>query len=403
VNSGNHAAESTPPPTRTGYTFAGWYSDSLVTNKFSFSTPITAAITLFAKWTANQYTVTFNKNDAGATGTMSAQTIASGSSANLTLNGFTKAGWTFSGWATTSSGIIAYTDGANFAMGTVNDTLYAKWTINQYTLTYTGNGNTGGTAPSEVTQNYQTTFTVAGQGNLVRSGYQFAGWNTKSNGGGTSYVAGIGTFTMRAGNDTLYAKWAALVDADGNVYTTVSIGSQTWMVENLKTTKFNDGTSIPLVKDSAMWINLSSPAFCWYNNDSTNKAAYGAIYNWYAVSTSKLAPTGWHVPSDSEWSVLTTYLGGDSVAGGSLKEAGLAHWLAPNAGATNSSGLSALPGGYRGEGGLFYWLGGYGNWWPSTEFDANNSWYRGMGYLGIAINHTYANKTAGFSVRCIRN
>ena len=154
-----------------------------------------------------------------------------------------------------------------------------------------------------------------------------------------------------------------VVDIDGNVYHTVTIGTQVWMVENLKTTKYNDGTAIPLVTDSAAWDELTTPGYCWYNNDSaTYKNPYGALYNWYAVSTGKLAPTGWHVPTDSEWAVLTTYVGntyygGLDSAGGALKSTDKTYWLSPNTGATNSSGFSALPGGFRDYVGTFYSIG----------------------------------------------
>ena len=117
---------------------------------------------------------------------------------------------------------------------------------------------------------------------------------------------------------------------------------------NLKTTKYNDGTSIPNVTNDTSWSNLTTGAYCWYNNDVSYKNPYGALYNWYAVNTGKLAPKGWHVPSDAEWTTLITYLGGESIAGGKLKEAGTTHWLSPNTEATNSTGFSALPGGRRG-------------------------------------------------------
>src|SRR5664279_5386678 len=127
-----------------------------------------------------------------------------------------------------------------------------------------------------------------------------------------------------------------LQDIDGNVYKNVTIVKQILMAENLKTTKFNDGTSIPLVRENSAWKDMNSPSFCWYNNDATtNKNNYGALYNWYTVNTNKLCPSGWHVPSDAEWTTLRTYLGGDSVAGGKLKETGTTHWKSPNTGATN--------------------------------------------------------------------
>ncbi len=133
-------------------------------------------------------------------------------------------------------------------------------------------------------------------------------------------------------------------DGDGNVYTSVKIGTQTWLSENLKTTKFNDGTPIPLVTDNNEWKNLATPGYCWYGNDeATHKNVYGALYNWHAVSTGKLCPKGWHVPSSDEIDVLDIFIGND--VGGKLKETGTTHWRAPNTGANDQYGFRALPGG----------------------------------------------------------
>jgi len=144
--------------------------------------------------------------------------------------------------------------------------------------------------------------------------------------------------------------YGSMTDQDGNTYKTVTIGTRVWMAQNLRTTTFNDNTDIPMIKDSIAWSNLTTPAYCWYENDksSLHRSLYGALYNWYAVNTGKLCPTGWHVPSDHEWITLRTYLGGEDIAGGKLKESGTLHWQSPNAGATNESGLTALPSGMRG-------------------------------------------------------
>lgn len=192
-------------------------------------------------------------------------------------------------------------------------------------------------------------------------------------------------------------------DIDGNVYKTIKIGTQTWMVENLKTTKLNDGTAIPLVTDNAAWTALTTPGYCWNNNTIANKAAYGALYNWYAVNTGKLAPTGWHVPTDAEWTTLATYLGGLSVAGGKLKEVGLANWQTPNTGATNETGFSGLPSGYRPINGVFYSIGTFGTWWSSTANDAISSWFRYVYNRGADMTRKIDAKTYGFSVRCLRD
>ena len=133
-----------------------------------------------------------------------------------------------------------------------------------------------------------------------------------------------------------------ITDIDGNSYRTVIIGEQEWMGENLKVTRFNDGKEIPYVPEMDEWTRVTGPAYSWYDNDISNKDTYGALYNWFAVSSGKLCPAGWRIPDDSDWEVLTDFLGGLSVAGGKLKETGTSHWTLPNSGATNETGFSAL-------------------------------------------------------------
>jgi len=158
------------------------------------------------------------------------------------------------------------------------------------------------------------------------------------------------------------------------------------------------------VTDGAAWAALTTPSYCWYNNDAgTNKATYGALYNWYTVNTDKLCPTFWHVPSDDEWTTLTTYLGGESVAGGKLKETGITHWISPNTGATNETGFTALPGGYRYDYGTFLYIGYDGLWWSSLEYSATLAWFRPMFYLGASAFRDNYYKQCGFSVRCVRD
>jgi uncharacterized protein (TIGR02145 family) len=195
----------------------------------------------------------------------------------------------------------------------------------------------------------------------------------------------------------------SVTDIDGNVYNTVTIGTQVWMAENLRTTKYNDNTAIPNITDTTAWKALTTPAYCWYNNDaSTYKANYGALYNWYTVNTGKLAPKGWHVPTDAEWTTLTTYLGGAAVAGGKLKETGTVHWI-DNMYATNETGFTALPGGLRWEDGLFYNVGVIGKWWSATEFLTNNAWYRQMYSKDSDVERYGYFKRPGFSVRCVKD
>ncbi len=198
---------------------------------------------------------------------------------------------------------------------------------------------------------------------------------------------------------------ATVTDADGNVYHTVTIGTQTWLTEDLKTTHYNDASKTPItnVTDNSAWGGLTTPAFCWYNNDFTNKANYGALYNWYAASDSRLCPTGWHVPTDAEWSALITFLGGDSIAGGKLKESGTAHWVSPNTGADNSTGFTALPAGSHYTNGLFYLNSKYGWWWSTTGSLASEAWHECLKYNTAAVSRISGSKKLGFSVRCIKD
>ena len=213
-------------------------------------------------------------------------------------------------------------------------------------------------------------------------------------------------------------------DADGNVYATMKIGNQEWMAENLRTTKYNDGTAIPLVTDSSTWgtwENLTTPAFCYYNNTTNSDSIkkFGALYNWYAVNTGKLAPAGWHVPTDSEWDTLRNYLiangynydgttTGNKIAKSmaaktdweaSTREGAIGNDLTKN----NSSGFSALPGGSRGSDGHFYYQSLWGRWLSATEGDASTAWCRYLYCDCEDLNRNYSDKVCGFSLRLVRD
>jgi uncharacterized protein (TIGR02145 family) len=193
------------------------------------------------------------------------------------------------------------------------------------------------------------------------------------------------------------------IDIDGNQYNVVKIGTQVWTKENLNVTKYRNGDVIPQVTDPNQWANLTTGAWCYYNNDPANGAIYGKLYNWYAVNDPRgFAPEGWHVPSDVEWTTLATYLGGDNVAGGKMKEIGTVHWPSPNSGATNSSGFTALPGGYL-PNNTFYDIAQHGYWWSSSEQNSTTAWYRTV-FSGntLTVRNTIA-KVSGFSIRCIKD
>ncbi|MCP3907937.1 MAG: hypothetical protein GY712_07965, partial [Oceanicoccus sp.] len=194
----------------------------------------------------------------------------------------------------------------------------------------------------------------------------------------------------------------SLIDCDGNIYHTIAIGDQLWMAENLKVTHYRNGDSIPNVTDGTTWDTLITDAYCWYNNDQATNEKYGALYNWYAVDDANgLCPEGWHVPTHAEWTALTTYLGGTSVAGGKMKAASDL-WNSPNTDATNSSSFSGLPGGGRYGSGYFADVGGYGYWWSSTGYSSNDALFRFLSYGVGYVNEDYGNKLYGYSVRCLR-
>lgn len=219
-------------------------------------------------------------------------------------------------------------------------------------------------------------------------------------------IAGLSFISSCKDDDELVIKEGEGVDdVDGNSYETVIIGSQEWMAENLKTTKYNDGVAIPNVTNLTTWFDISTPAYCWYNNQSSNKAPYGALYNWYVVNSEKLCPNGWHVPTDQEWKVLTDALGGEGVAGGKLKEEGTDHWESPNVGATNFAIFNARPGGYTHTSPeAFNNIEQNGFWWTSTEFGTDRAYARAMFYHNETVATTFDYlKQQGLSMRCVKD
>jgi uncharacterized protein (TIGR02145 family) len=178
------------------------------------------------------------------------------------------------------------------------------------------------------------------------------------------------------------------------------------MAENLKVSKYSDGTTIPNIIDNTQWENNTTGAWVYYNNDATNNAKYGKLYNWYAVSKTNngnknLCPVGWHIPSDAEWKVLTDYLGGASMAGGKMKEEGTLNWDSPNTGATNTSLFTGIPGGYRYNDGFFYGVGFYGAWWSSTQYNSDDAWNRDLGSNSEIAGKRNRGKIEGLSIRCL--
>jgi len=202
--------------------------------------------------------------------------------------------------------------------------------------------------------------------------------------------------------------YGSITDIDGNTYATIRIGTQVWMAENLRTTRYWNGDTIPNVTDDDAWSQLdvsTTGAWCHYDNNPNYEVPYGKLYNWYVVADPRnVCPTGWHLPTDAEWTVLSDHLGGASVAGGKMKSAGTWYWLVGNTGATNESGFSGLPVGFRYYAhGVFYYLDLIGYWWSASEAGADYTWGRYLDYYIAATgrNSYYGNNA--FSVRCLRD
>lgn len=196
-----------------------------------------------------------------------------------------------------------------------------------------------------------------------------------------------------------------ITDIDGNIYKTVKIGNQVWMAENLKVTRYRNGDTIPDITGNTEWSNIDSGAYCYYNNNDSIGEIYGKLYNWYAITDSRvIAPEGWHIPGSDELRILIDYLGGEDIAAGKMKEAGFYHWLYPNTGGVNESGFSALPGGYRlNKGGTFHTLGSNCYLWTTTESYEFFSWSQQIFYFFADQEPDLDFATYGFSVRCVKD
>jgi uncharacterized protein (TIGR02145 family)/uncharacterized repeat protein (TIGR02543 family) len=389
---------------KTGFTFAGW-NTAADGSGTSYAAAATFSIgnsnvTLYAKWMA-VYTVTyFGNNSTLGLPPVDSKLYASGETVtvldNTGTNPLTRTGWTFATkWNTNAAGTgIDYIPGTQFTI-TANVNMYAKWTA---TVTFDGQGATAQPDPQSITI---TTPTIT-LGTLppapTKTSYIFGGWYTQPNGGGSPIT---GTTQINQGM-TVYAYWQ-IKDIDGNVYTEVKIGNQVWMVQNLKTTKLNDGTALINDTSFSQWgYGLNC---CWVNSNIANKDPYGALYIWDVVNTGKLAPDGWRVANDDDWNALATFLG-DS-AGGKMKATGNAYWFDPNQGATNSSGFTAVGAGEFGATPLEdFW--GFQNWkavskwWGSTDLGRFASCYVITSSDAAFSTSQNDQKINGLSVRCVR-
>ncbi|MGL2965670.1 fibrobacter succinogenes major paralogous domain-containing protein [Flavobacterium sp. XGLA_31] len=221
------------------------------------------------------------------------------------------------------------------------------------------------------------------------------------------------TFTT---SPLLYSVGGGVTDVDGVPYNTVIINGQEWTTRNLNVTRYTDGTVIPQVQDAAAWTALTTGAWCYYAFQTSNGVVYSKMYNWYAVAgiwnaasatnaslRKTFAPAGWHVSSTADWTSLATFLGGMSEAGAFIKETGTTHWQTPNTGATNSTGLTALPSGSCLPNGTFSGIGTTGNWWCSDEYNSASSWCAGLVNSSTTLTKAPINKKYGFAIRLVKN
>jgi uncharacterized protein (TIGR02145 family) len=306
-----------------------------------------------------------------------------------------------------------YDGSGNVAMG--DQALYAVTT---------GSNNTAIGNQANVTAVDQSNSTAIGNGAVAQSSnemrlgnasvsslYCMGAYTPTTPNPANVYVSSTGQI-MRTTNAPVPS--SICVDFDGNGYPTFIIGTQEWMAENLRVTHYRNGDAIPWVADGGIWGAITYGAYCWFNNDQVTNAKYGLLYNHYTVGDSRgLCPTGWHVPSDGEWTMLTTYLGGTSVAGGKMKSVS-ALWYNPNVDATNNSGFSGLPGAYRDNTGQFYNPSEFyfyypGWWWTSSDYCAvspcphTTAYYRALNGDAAGVTSGHTGKTWGLSVRCVRD
>ena len=229
---------------------------------------------------------------------------------------------------------------------------------------------------------------------------------------GATYVYRVYSFN-EGGKSLVYSNELKLTT---NPIPSIAIYTQTWATKNFDTATYSDGTPIPQVTDPTQWASLTTGAWCYYDNDPANGVIYGKLYNWYAVAgiyneasktdasqRKNLAPKGWHVPSNVEWTFLVTYLGNEDISGGKMKATGTSLWQIPNSLATNSSGFTGLPGGYRLDDGTFRTIGSYGSWWSSLENGINYAKHLALSYNSDNASSGSYYKKGGFSVRCLKD
>jgi uncharacterized protein (TIGR02145 family)/uncharacterized repeat protein (TIGR02543 family) len=409
----NGTYETLPSLARIGYIFGGWWTEMHGTgSQIQTTSLVTVAAddTLYAKWSPEKYGITYVLNGgANSVNNPDSYTIES---STISLGDAKRAGYQFNGWFSDSLSIAPVRE--IVAGSTGNKTLFARWIPVNYTITYVlygGDNHLQNPATYTIETN---TITLL---DAKRTDWVFSGWYSDSN--FVNQVTGIVTGSTE--NKIFYAKWKCgdgiIMDIDGNIYHTVKIGNQVWTIENIRTTRYNDGKKIPNVTDSLAWSKLSTPGYCFNNNSSSasEMEKWGALYNWYAVNLGKLAPEGWHVPTDADWDTLVNYLTNIDIITSTNKVAKLlaskTDWAtSTTTGAigndllkNNASGFLALPGGYRNNDGSFYYQGEYGDWWSNMENDASTAYYRNLSYNSSELRRGNYYKCSGFSIRLVRD
>jgi uncharacterized protein (TIGR02145 family)/uncharacterized repeat protein (TIGR02543 family) len=413
------AVEPSTPPTKGGYVFAGWYANSSTTLLFDFATPITASRALYAGWTP-VYTVTYNVNGGEGTVPVDNTKYKNGNSVTVLSGTLNRTNYSFTGWNTQADTLgTTYQNGITFTMGSANVTLYAKWTGKPFAVIFDAQG--GSLSESQRTIHYGTPV-----GNLptpLLSDCLFKGWFTEPLNVAPPSDSITRTTIITDATITYYARWT-MKDVEGNEYKTVRIGSQIWMAENLRSTRYRNSESITQDTSQATWYTTTTGKYCYFNNttnaDIINK--FGVLYNWYAVvETREIAPAGWHVPDTAEWNRLENYL---IVNGYNYDETTTGNKIAKSLSTktewglltidgtpgndltkNNSSGFSAFPSGGRQGSGLFNVAGiTYRSvWWSVTEFYPTEAGYRGLNEWGSNLSRSSYNKAGGFSVRLVRD
>ncbi|KMQ52126.1 cell wall/surface repeat protein [Chitinispirillum alkaliphilum] len=409
----NHGSIVSRPsdPSRLGYDFDGWYRNLESSVRWDFDEDeIVRDTTLYAKWKLRRYSITYELGGGIHDGNPVEYTVKD----TFILNDPEKEHYTFEGWYADNRFSEKIVDG--IIKGSIGDKeIYAKWRINQYTITFDTRGGT------YVDNQY---IEHGGMLNIpsdpTKADSMFAGWYRDED----LTIRWVFPSDVITSDTIIYAKWGRVVDADGNVYTTVMIGNQEWTVENLRSTKYADGTSILHIINDQEWTNIAEAAYCWYDNtaDSGFREKFGALYNWYVVDPANpynIAPEGWRVPSDADWKQLRDYLIANEYNWDRTKENNkIGKALASNGqewafhgtngkvghyqNYNNRSGFTGLPGGYRDwRNGFYHAMSMTGIWWCASEDRTTVSLHfaNEMGLLQGGLMR----KSTGYSIRLVRD